>query len=305
VSDEAVYRDLRPLLFSLAYRMLGRVTEAEDVVQEAFLRYHRARSAGTEVDAPKAYLVTVTTRLAIDELRSARAGREAYVGTWLPEPLLTDPGADPTHAVEVDESLSLAVLVVLETLNPVERAVFLLREVFDHGYDEIAAIVERSEDNCRQIAARARRHVADRRPRFEVRPAQRADLAERLLAACLTGDEAGLVRYLAEDVAFHGDGGGKAPAIRQPVHGAERVARFLVGLGRQAGPMGVTGAVVGVNGQAGLLFRDRSGALVNVIGLDVVDGRVAALRSVINPDKLGHLGPIADVYGLLGDRGRG
>jgi RNA polymerase sigma-70 factor (ECF subfamily) len=225
------------------------------------------------------------------------------VGTWLPEPLLTDPGADPAHAVEVDESLSMAVLVVLESLNPVERAVFLLRDVFDHGYAEIAEIVGRSEDNCRQIAVRARRHVAERKPRFDVRPAQREELGKRFLAACLTGDEAALVRYLAEDVTFYGDGGGKAPAIRQPTHGLVRVSRFLAGLGRQAVRAGVTGEVVAVNGQTGLLFRDASGALVNVIVLDVMDGRVTAVRSVINPDKLGHLGPLADPYRLLGDRG--
>src|SRR4051812_26463881 len=218
------YGELRPLSFAIAYRMLGSVAEAEDIVQEAFLRLHR--SAG-EVEHPKAFLATVTTRLAIDQLRSARARRETYAGPWLPEPVLTDSRPD-------DESVSMALLVTLESLSPVERAVFLLHDVFDYGYDEISGIVGKSRDNCRQLALRARRHVEARRSRFEPSREQREALAARFFAAVREGEVDQLVALLAEDAVMTGDGGGKAAALKAPLHGGEKVARFLLGLMRIA-----------------------------------------------------------------------
>src|SRR3954471_334089 len=212
------YEALRPLLFSIAYRMVGSVAEAEDIVQEAFLRHHRAvQEEDVEVQTPKAYLSAITTRLAIDHLRSARVRRETYVGPWLPEPLLTDPGPDPSEQAELADSLSLAFLVLLESLSPVERAVFLLREVFGYGYDEIARIVGKSEDNARQLAVRARRHIDERRPRFEADRRARQELAERFFAAARDGDVEGLEQLLAQDVVMYGDGGGKAPAAGRPL----------------------------------------------------------------------------------------
>jgi RNA polymerase sigma-70 factor, ECF subfamily len=278
----AAYEELRPLLFSIAYRMLGSVSEAEDVVQETFLRFHRAVD---EVESPKAYLSTVATRLAIDHLRSARVRREQYVGPWLPEPLLTAEAEDD----EDDETLSLAFLVVLETLSPVERAVFLLRDVFDFGYDEIAAIVERSEDNCRQLAVRARRRVEERRPRFETSREQRDELARRFFEAADAGDTDGLVSLLADDVVLYGDGGGKAPAAPYPIQGRERLSRVLVGFAKQNRRFGLRVRPAQVNGQPGAAMVDADGAIVYVVGLDVADGLVQAVRSIVNPDKLRHL----------------
>jgi RNA polymerase sigma-70 factor, ECF subfamily len=278
----AAYEELRPLLFSIAYRMLGSVSEAEDVVQETFLRFHRAVD---EVESPKAYLSTVATRLAIDHLRSARVRREQYVGPWLPEPLLTAEAEDD----EDDETLSLAFLVVLETLSPVERAVFLLRDVFDFGYDEIAAIVERSEDNCRQLAVRARRRVEERRPRFETSREQRDELARRFFEAADAGDTDGLVSLLADDVVLYGDGGGKAPAAPYPIQGRERLSRVLVGFAKQNRRFGLRVRPAQVNGQPGATMVDADGAIVYVVGLDVADGLVQAVRSIVNPDKLRHL----------------
>src|SRR5215211_4568218 len=233
------YRELRPLLFSIAYRMVGSASEAEDLVQEAFLRLRRAVAGGVEVASPKAYLSAVTTRLAIDHLRSARVQRERYVGAWLPEPLLTGQEPDPAGHAETADSLSLAFLALLERLSPVQRAVFLLHEVFGYGYAEIAGILDKSEDNCRQIAARARRHIEAGRLRFEASRRQRDELARRFLAAITEGDTEGLVGLLAADAVLYGDGGGKAPALAAPVHGAERVARFLAGLARRGRAAGM------------------------------------------------------------------
>src|SRR5213082_553262 len=218
---EAPYEELRPLLFSIAYRMVSSVTEAEDIVQEAFLRIHRAEAEGTKVDSPKAYLSAVVTRLSIDHLKSARARREQYVGQWLPEPLLTDSAPDAAAQAETADSLSMAFLVLLESLTPVERAVFLLRELFDYDYAEIAKIVRRSEDNCRQLYVRARRHIDEGRPRFEASRAQRDELARRFLAAAQLGDTSALVELLAADVVVYGDGGGKAPSWTEPIYGRE------------------------------------------------------------------------------------
>src|SRR5437870_11848500 len=218
------YEELRPLMFSIAYRMLGSVTDAEDIVQEAILRFHRESLEGTVIESPKAYLSAITTRLSIDHLRSARVRRESYVGSWLPEPLVTDESDDVELHAETADSLSLAFLVLLESLTPVERAVFLLREVFDYGYGEIAAILGKSEDNCRQLAVRARRHVEARKPRFEASRRRREELARRFFAAAEQGDTEGLVGLLAADAVAYGDGGGRALAFPHPVHGRERVA---------------------------------------------------------------------------------
>jgi len=276
VTDES-YERLRPLSFAIAYRMLGSVAEAEDVVQEALVRLHRTEA----VENPKAFVATVTTRLAIDELRSARARRETYPGPWLPEPVVTDSRPD-------DESVSMALLVTLESLTPVERAVFLLHDVFDYGYDEIAEIVGKSRENCRQLAVRARRHVEAGRTRFEPSRDEREALAARFFEAVREGDLDGLVSLLAEDAVATGDGGGKAAARRTPLHGGEKIARFLLGLMRIAERRAYTFEFTELNGQPGTVIRE-DGVIAGVMLLDVVDGRVAAVNSVVNPDKLRHL----------------
>jgi RNA polymerase sigma-70 factor, ECF subfamily len=296
------YRELRPLLFSIAYRMVGSVSEAEDIVQEAFLRLHRAVRDGAEVASPKAYLSAVTTRLAIDHLRSARVRRERYVGAWLPEPLVTDPEADAAAHAETADSLSMAFLVLLERLSPVERAVFLLHEVFGYPYAEIAGLVGKSEENCRQVAARARRHVEAGRPRFEPSRRQREELASRFFAAVEQGDTEGLVGLLAADAVMYADGGGKAPARAAPLHGALPVARLLLGLARQARVLGLRTRAAEVNGQPGAMAYDPDGRLVTVLCLEIADGRVNTVRAVVNPDKLRHLGPVGDLRQLLGGR---
>src|SRR5262245_964360 len=296
---DAPYEELRPLLFSIAYRMIGSVSEAEDIVQEAFLRIHRAEAEGTTVESPKAYLSTVTTRLSIDHLKSARVRREQYFGQWLPEPLLTDGSApDAAAHAETADSLSMAFLVLLESLTPVERAVFLLREVFDYGYAEIARIVHRTEDNCRQLYVRARRHVDEGRPRFEASRKQRDELVERFFAAAERGDLAALEEMLAADVVVYGDGGGKAPSW-QPVYGPERVAKLIAGTLRQAKDLGVTLRAAHVNGQPGVVFLDAQDRVGAVMSVDVADGLVQAIRGVTNPDKLAHLGPVADAREVL------
>jgi RNA polymerase sigma-70 factor (ECF subfamily) len=296
---DAPYEELRPLLFSIAYRMIGSVGEAEDIVQEAFLRIHRAEADGTTIESPKAYLSAVATRLGIDHLKSARVRREQYVGEWLPEPLLTDDSAPDavTHA-ETADSLSTAFLVLLESLTPVERAVFLLREVFDYGYDEIGRIVERTEDNCRQLYVRARRHVDEGRPRFEASRKHRDELVERFFAAAERGDLGALEEMLAADVVVYGDGGGKAPSWA-PVYGRERVAKLIAGTVTQAKELGVTLRAAHVNGQPGVVFLDDAERVGAVMSVDVADGLVQAIRGVTNPDKLAHLGPVADVRDVL------
>ena len=268
-------------MLSIAYRMVGSYSEAEDLVQEAFLRLHQA----DEVGEPRAWLTTVTTRLAIDHLRSARVRRERYPGTWLPEPVLADPA--PDAAVRA-ETLSMAVLALLERLTPVERAVFVLREAFDYGYDEIAEIVGKSEDNCRQLATRARRHVEERRRRFEPSREQRDELVRRFVAAIQEGETEPLVELLAEDVAFYGDGGGKAQAPRRPVVGADAVIRMLGGFIRVGIRRGATAELFAFNGETGLAGYE-DGRLVAVWAFEVSGGAVQAIRGVTNPDKLRHL----------------
>jgi RNA polymerase sigma-70 factor (ECF subfamily) len=307
-SHDDLLEELRPVAFAIAYRMLGSVAEAEDVVQETLVRVHRTLQAGERLESPRAYVATIATRLAIDELRSARARRESYVGEWLPEPLVTDaPGelaGDPAGAAEMADSLSLAFLVVLESLSPEQRAALLLHDVFDYGYDEVAAIVGKSPDNARQLAARARRHVEERRPRFETSREQRDELARQFLAAAQEGDLAGLESLLAHDVVLHGDGGGKVPALARSLHGRSRVARTLRAWARQGARIaGAAIRPVTVNGQPGGLVVDGSGRVISVMALDIEGGEIRAIRSIVNPEKLGHVGKAADVRALLGRRG--
>jgi RNA polymerase sigma-70 factor (ECF subfamily) len=271
------YETLRPLAFSIAYRMLGSVAEAEDVVQEGLLRLHRARG----VEHPRAFVATVVTRLSIDELRSARVRREAYVGQWLPEPIVTDSRPD-------DESVSMALLITLESLTPVERAVFLLHDVFDYGYDEIAEIVGKTRENCRQLALRARRHVEARRARFEASREQREALATRFFGAIREGDLDGLISLLAEDAVAIGDGGGKAAARATPLRGGAKVARFMLGLARLGERRAYSFEFTELNGEPGAVIRE-DGQVVGTMVIEVRGDRVTAIRSVVNPDKLRHL----------------
>lgn len=288
---EDMYRELRPYAFAIAYRMLGSAAEAEDVVQDAFVRLSTAPA--DEITSPKAYLATVTTRLAIDALRSARVRREQYFGPWLPEPLLTDPDGGPAETAELAESLSVAFLVVLETLSPVERAVFLLRDVFAYDYAEIANIVGKTEANCRQLAARARKHVEAGRPRFETSTAQREELAQRFFAAVAGVDMDGLVSMLADDAVFYGDGGEKGSGLKQPVLGGASVARLVLGLARRAEQLGITMQPVHINGEPGAKFLDPDGGLVSLIGLQIEGDQVRNIRGFVNPDKIAHLGPLS------------
>lgn len=284
----AVYEELRPLLFSIAYRMVGSSSEAEDIAQEAFLRFHRETESGTVIESPKAWLSTVTTRLAINHVQSARVRRESYVGTWLPEPIVTDLKSEGERHAETADSLSMAFLVLLESLGPVERAVFLLREVFEYGYDEIAGIVNKSEDNCRQIAGRARRQIEAKKPRFEVSRRKREELARHFFGAIMAGDTEGLIRMLAEDVVGYGDGGGKGPALLKPVHGRDKIVR-LFGSRRFAIDTVAELRLAEINGQPGAVMYGRDGRPLVVLSLDIANDQIQAVRAVSNPDKLQHL----------------
>jgi RNA polymerase sigma-70 factor (TIGR02957 family) len=297
---EQVLAELRPVAFAIAYRMLGSVSEAEDVVQEALLRVHQALDVGDHIVSPRAFVATITTRLAINELHSARARREHYVGEWLPEPIITDSRDDPAWHAEQADSLSLAMLVLLETLSPEQRAVLLLRDVFDYGYAEIAAIVGKSQDNVRQLATRARRHVEQRRPRYTTTREQRDALARRFFAATEQGDLAGLEALLAHDVALTGDGGGKAPALARSLSGRNRVARILINWVRLGARLpGVSLRLAEVNGGAGALILDGQQRLLGVLSIDIDGSEVTGIRSIVNPDKLSHLGPVGDLRSLL------
>lgn len=299
-SEEELFEDLRPVSFAIAYRMLGSVAEAEDVVQEALLRVHRALQDGARIESPQAFITTVTTRLAIDELRSARARRERYVGEWLPEPILTDNTDDPARHAETADSLSMALLVILESLSPEQRAVLLLRDVFDYGYDEIAGIVGKNEDNVRQLAARARRRVGERRPRFESTLEQRDQLARRFFAAVQQGDLGGLEALLAHDVALRGDGGGKVPALARSVCGRSRVGRTLLNWVKLGARIpGATMRPVEVNGAPGALLLAGDGRLLAVWALEIAGGQIQSVSSIVNPEKLAHLGPVADLGAVL------
>jgi RNA polymerase sigma-70 factor (TIGR02957 family) len=297
---ERLLDELRPVSFAIAYRMLGSVSEAEDVVQEALLRVHRALDGGEQIASPRAFVATVTTRLAINELRSARARRESYVGEWLPEPIITDGHDDPARHAETAESLSLAMLVLLESLSPEQRAVLLLHDVFDYVYSEIAVIVGKSEDNVRQLATRARGHVKQRRPRFQTTREQREELARRFFAAAEQGDLAELEALLAHDVKLTGDGGGKVPALARSLRGRSRVASVIAnGIRRVSELPGVSWRPVEVNGSPGALFLDGHQHLIGVMALDITDGQITSINSIVNPDKLTHLGPVADLKSLL------
>jgi RNA polymerase sigma-70 factor (TIGR02957 family) len=296
---ERLLDELRPVAFQIAYRMLGSVSEAEDVVQEALLRIHQALDAGEEIASPRAFAATVTTRLAINELRSARARRERYVGEWLPEPIITDGDDDPARHAETADSLSLAMLVVLESLSPEQRAVLLLHDVFDYRYPEIAAIVSKSEDNVRQLATRARRHVEQRRPRFQTTREQRDELAARFFEAAEQGDLAGLEALLAADVQLTGDGGGKVPALARTLRGRSRVARTLINWLRRGTRVAGELRPVEVNGGPGALYLDEHQRLIGVCALDIAGGQITSISSIVNPDKLTHLGPVADFRSLL------
>jgi RNA polymerase sigma-70 factor (TIGR02957 family) len=297
---ERLLDELRPASFAIAYRMLGSVAEAEDVVQEALLRVHQALRAGERIASPRAYVATVTTRLAINELRSARARRERYVGEWLPEPITTDGHDDPALHAETADSLSLAMLVLLESLSPEQRAALLLHDVFDYGYTEIASILGKSEDNVRQLATRARRHVQDRRPRFHPTREQRDELARRFFAAAEHGDLAGLEALLAHDVELTADGGGKVPALGRSLRGRIRVARSVVNWFRLVARLpSVSMRPVEINGDPGSLFLDQQQRLIGVVALDIAGGRITGVNGIVNPDKLKHLGPLADYPSLL------
>jgi RNA polymerase sigma-70 factor, ECF subfamily len=287
------FEQLRPLLFSIAYRLLGSVSEAEDAVQETWLRY--AASPAQPASA-KAFLSAVVTRVSIDVLRSARVRREKYVGPWFPEPLLTDPYQDPERSAELADSVSMAALVLLERLSPLERAVFVLREVFAFDFPEIASAVGRSEAACRQLAVRARRHVDAGRPRFEADRREREKLAAQFFGALAEGDIDGLRELLAADVQLVGDSGGKAPALPRSIIGAEKVARVLTSFFPWLVRIDVTLEPREVNGQPGAIFRDRHDKVLFTLALDVLDGQIQAIRSVSNPDKLGHVGPVADAW---------
>jgi RNA polymerase sigma-70 factor (ECF subfamily) len=291
----ADFAEFRPLMFSIAYRMTGSISDAEDIVQEAFLRLTRVLRDGTRIDTPKAYLATATTRLAISHLRSARVRRESYVGAWLPEPLLADSEPDPAERAEMADSLSMAFLVLMESLTPTERAVFLLHEVFGYAYQEIAEITGKSEQNCRQILSRARQHVDEQKPRYQSSRAQSEEVARRFFEAAGGGDLAALLELLAPNVTVVGDGGGKAWAAARPFHGRQQVARFMLGLARRGPKMGARIELAWVNGQPGAVTYDADGRVINVFALDIADGLVQIVRSVINPDKLHHLGPVSDV----------
>ncbi|MBP8533436.1 RNA polymerase sigma-70 factor [Streptomyces sp. MK37H] len=289
------FEELRPLLFSIAYRILGSVSEAEDAVQETWLRFD---GSATRPTSAKAYLSATVTRISIDVLRSARVRREEYVGPWFPEPLLSDPYQDPARAVELADSVSMAALLLLERLSPLERAVFVLREVFAFGFDEIATAVGRSEAACRQLLVRARRHMQAGRPRFAADRQERQELATRFFDALKDGDVGGLRKLLAADVRLVGDGGGKAPQLARAVMGAENVARLLGNVFPWLLRIDVSLEPREVNGQPGAIFRDRDGKVLHTLVLDVLDGQIQTIRTVVNPDKLGHLGPVGDAWAV-------
>ncbi|MEW1831095.1 RNA polymerase sigma-70 factor [Streptomyces sp. NPDC088196] len=280
-----VFEEHRPVLMGVAYRMLGRVADAEDVVQEAWLRWSAADRA--DVREPRAYLVRVTTRLAIDRLRQVKARGETYVGPWLPEPYVTDFGdtvPDTAERAVLADSVSLAVLVVLESLSPLERAVFVLREAFGYPYADIAVMLDRGEAAVRQLAGRARKHVDERRPRYEVDPAQRRDLTERFLAAAGEGDLAGLMAMLAPDVRLIGDSGGKSQAPLRVLESADNVGRFLVAVAGKGVPE-MSFRFLELNGGPAVLILSGD-TPDSVLQVDVSAGRIRSVYIVRNPDKL-------------------
>ncbi len=302
--DAVAGAEYRPLLFSIAYGMTGSVADAEDIVQDAFLGATRARQAGTTIADPKAYLATAVTRLGINYLSSARVRRETYVGDWLPEPIVVPAGEPgPAEHAELADSLSMAFLVLLEALSPVERAVFMLREVFGYGYPDVARTIGKTEVNCRQIFARARHRISAgvQAPDAAPPPARRAEgeeFARRFFEAAAGGDMDALLGMLAPDVAVHPDGGGKTQVAKTPPAGRLQVARHLAGLFRRGRILGVSFRLAWVNGQPGAVAHDAEGRVVTVFALEVADGQVQTIRAVVNPDKLGHVGPVSDLARL-------
>jgi RNA polymerase sigma-70 factor (ECF subfamily) len=283
VIDSEPFLEYRPLLFAIAYRMLGSATDAEDAVQETYVRWHRARQAGDEIHSPKGWLTTTISRVCLDQLGSARVKREQYVGPWLPEPLAgTTPDVAET-AADFD-SLSLAFLVLLEALSPKERAVFLLHDVFGYEFAAVGEIVGESDVYCRQLAKRARAHMAERRPRFASDPDQRQRLTEVFLRATDEGDMLALIETLTDDVVVFSDGGGKVTAARKPVVGREKVALFLTNLRRLA-PQGTSFLLQPVNGQPGVVTVI-NGVIRNVITFDFAESGIRTIYIVVNPDKL-------------------
>ncbi len=283
------FEDYRSLLFAMAYRMLGSAMEAEDIVQEAYLRYRA--TPPESIRALKSYLTTIVHHLCLDQLKSAQSQREHYVGPWLPEPIMTGEGAallSPLRQITDRESISMAFLVLLESLSPLERAVFLLREVFDYEYTEIAQVTGRDEAACRQLFSRAKKHIKENRPRFPATPEVHAEMVGRFVEAWTAGDVDGLMGLLGEEVTAWSDSGGKvAGAARQPIHGRATVARGFISLLARA-PAGTTLEVAEANGQPALLVRVR-GQVFSVLTLEVADGLIQAVRNVANPDKLAHL----------------
>lgn len=296
ISDQRVaeFQELRPLLFSIAYRILGSVGEAEDVVQDAWLTFENE----PEVRSAKAFLSTVVTRAAINTLKSARVRREAYVGDWMPEPLLEDPYQDPQRSAELADSLSMAALLLLERLSPLERAAYVLREVFAYDYAEVATLLGRAEPACRQLVGRAKRHMETGRVRFEVDRAQRDELAERFFDALRAGEVESLRQLLTSDAQLAGDGGGRAPNLPHTVAGADKVARVALAAYTDVAELGGTLDIVTINGQPGGVLRDRAGRIITVIALEVLDGGVQTVRAISNPDKLAHLGEVAPTESL-------
>ena len=290
------FQELRPMLFSIAYRILGSVTEAEDAVQETWLRYDASE---TEPRSPRSFLSAVVTRLSIDVLRSSRAKREEYVGEWFPEPLVEDPYDDPERAAELADSLSMASLLLLERLSPLERAAFVLRDVFAFDYSDVAAAVGRTPTACRQLVVRAREHMAAGRRRYVADRRQRDRLADVFFEALRGGEVARLRDLLAADVQLVGDSGGKAPVWSRPIIGADKVSRMLASMYASLDAIGATVEVQELNGQPGAIFRDRDLKVINTWTIDVVDGQVQAIRTVLNPDKLRHLGPVADAFAVV------
>jgi len=291
----ATFDQHRGLLFSIAYRMLSSVADAEDVLQETFIRWQQ--SSNDNVQSPKAFLVTITTRLCLTHLQSARVRREEYVGQWLPEPIVTGPEGDPAAFLQIDESISMAFLVLLERLTPIERAVFLLHEVFDFSYSEIAATLEQSEANCRQVLRRARLHVGEVRRRFKASAREQNDLLDRFLQATRNGDISGLMALLSSDVVLHSDGGGKSIAVPNRIHGSDRVARAVLGGLRKQVPKNVVSRMAQINGQPGIVSY-LQGKIYSVITLDVEAGHIRAIFVVTNPEKLRHLSGLAVAPGL-------
>lgn len=282
----AAFDEYRSLLFSIAYRMLGSIADADDMLQETYIRWQQARVE--EIRSPRAFLVTIISRLCINHLKSARAQREEYVGQWLPEPIVTDAASDPSGILRVDESLSMAFLVLLQRLTPMERAVFLLREVFEYEYSDIASVLGQSETNCRQILRRARQHVNAIRPRFSASPQKHSDLLDRFLEATASGDLVGLVALLSKDVELHSDGGGKAVAVPNVVRGVDNVARGILGALRKLLPKDLVRHVARINGTPGVITY-RNGKPFSVFTFDAVGDRIRTIYLVTNPEKLSHV----------------